>query len=135
VTDRPVRSDAIDINPVADGYVVYDPATDLVHYLNHTAAMVLELCDGRDTVTEIAAFLAEVFAEVPDVPQAVTDCVGQLRGLGLVQPAPAQTFGSADGGSAYCGPAVVTIPAQAAPAASTLGRGPADHPALRRPSP
>jgi hypothetical protein len=70
VTDRPVRSDSIDINPVADGYVVYDPATDLVHYLNHTAAMVLELCGGQ-----------------PDLERGVTDCVGQLRGLGLVQPA------------------------------------------------
>jgi hypothetical protein len=87
VTDRPVRSDSIDINPVADGYVVYDPATDLVHYLNHTAAMVLELCGGQETVAEIAAFLAEVFGGVPDLERGVTDCVGQLRGLGLVQPA------------------------------------------------
>ncbi len=87
MTDRPARSDSIDINPVADGYVVYDPATDLVHYLNHTAAMVLELCGGEDTAADIAAFLAEVFGAVPDLEQAVTACVGQLRGLGLVQPA------------------------------------------------
>jgi hypothetical protein len=87
VTDCPVRSTAIDISPVADGYVVYDPGTDLVHYLNHTAAMVLELCTGRDSAEEIAAFLAGMFASVPDVQLAVAECLGQLRSLGLVQPA------------------------------------------------
>jgi Coenzyme PQQ synthesis protein D (PqqD) len=89
VTDRPVRARALDINPVADGYVVYDPGTDLVHHLNQTAAMVLELCTGQDSADEIAALLAGVFEQATDVHAAVLDCIGRLRGLGLVQPGPA----------------------------------------------
>ncbi|HXW44720.1 MAG TPA: PqqD family protein [Streptosporangiaceae bacterium] len=89
MTDRPVRAAALDINPVDDGYVVYDPGADLVHYLNHTAAIVLELCTGRDTADEIAALLSGVFESVPDVHAAVIECIAQLRGLGLVQPGPA----------------------------------------------
>ncbi len=87
MTDRPIRAEALDINPVADGYVVYDPGTDLVHHLNHTAALVLELCTGRDGADEIAAFLAGVFDSVPAVDSAVAECIGQLRSLGLVRPA------------------------------------------------
>jgi PqqD family protein of HPr-rel-A system len=87
VTDRPTQAEGLDINPVADGYVVYDPRTDLVHYLNHTAAMVLEMCTGDDTADDIAAFLAEVFDSAPDVRSAVATCIDQLRDLGLVQPA------------------------------------------------
>jgi hypothetical protein len=87
VTDRPLRAKGLDINPVADGYVVYDPGTDLVHYLNHTAAMVLEMCTGDDTADDIAAFLTEVFGSAPDVGSAVAACIDQLRDLGLVLPA------------------------------------------------
>jgi coenzyme PQQ synthesis protein D (PqqD) len=104
VTDRPVRSETIDISPVADGYVVYDTGADMVHYLNHTASMVLELCTGRETITEIAALLAEVFHDVPDVQQAVAGCVEQLRRLGLVQAAEPEHV-----------PTTVVIPAQAPP--------------------
>ena len=86
MTDRPIRATGLDINPVADGYVVYDPGTDLVHYLNHTAAMVLEMCTGDDTADGIAAFLAEVFGPAPDVGSAVATCIAQLRDLGLIQP-------------------------------------------------
>jgi Coenzyme PQQ synthesis protein D (PqqD) len=86
MTDRPVRSAGLDITPVADGYVIYDRGTDLVHHLNHTAAMVLELCTGRDTANGIAAVLADAFGPVPDLDSAVSGCIDQLRGLGLVRP-------------------------------------------------
>jgi hypothetical protein len=109
VTDRPVRSESIDISPVADGYVVYDTGGDMVHYLNHTAAMVLELCTGQETVPQIAALLAEVFTEIPDVQLTVTTCVQQLRSLGLVQ-APAAV-------------AATAVPAQA----TAPGRAPAER--------
>ena len=100
MTDRPARSADIDISPVADGCIVYDPGTDLVHHLNHTAAMVLELCSGQETVSEIAAFLTELFPSAPDVLAVVTDCVDQLRSLGLVRPAAEEAAQASRAGSA-----------------------------------
>jgi Coenzyme PQQ synthesis protein D (PqqD) len=87
VADRPARAGGLDISQVDDGYVVYDPATDLVHHLNQTAAMVLELCTGQDSVAEISAFLAGVFPAAEAVPDAVLSCVAQLRDLGVLRPA------------------------------------------------
>ena len=46
MTEVLVRADGLDVNEVPDGYVVYQTAADRVHYLNKTAAIVFELCDG-----------------------------------------------------------------------------------------
>ena len=69
---------------VADGFVVYHAARDRVHFFNHTAAIVLELCDGTKTDEEIAALVQRCY-ELPTRPEAeIAECVGQLRDEGLV---------------------------------------------------
>ncbi len=81
---RPVRAEGLDANEVPDGFVVYDPARDRVHYLNHTAALVLELCTGELAADGIAAWLQRAY-ELPEPPeQEVGDCLDWLRREGLV---------------------------------------------------
>ncbi|TMM01199.1 MAG: PqqD family protein [Actinobacteria bacterium] len=78
------RVDDIDVAEVADGFVVYDPARDRVHFFNHTAAVVLELCDGTKSDAEIANLVQRCY-ELSDSPQAeVAECIAQLREEGLV---------------------------------------------------
>jgi hypothetical protein len=55
-----------------------------VHRLNNTASMVLELCDGRHTVAEIAATLAEVFTLDAPLLAETTACVTELRHAGIL---------------------------------------------------
>jgi hypothetical protein len=82
--DRPSRVDDIDVVEVADGFVVYHAARDRVHFFNHTAAIVLELCDGTKSDEEIATMVQRCY-ELPDSPQTeIAECVGQLREEGLV---------------------------------------------------
>jgi hypothetical protein len=38
---NPVAAPDLEINAVSDGYVVYQPGRDRVHYLNQTAALLL----------------------------------------------------------------------------------------------
>jgi hypothetical protein len=64
--------------------VVYDSGSDLVHHLNPTAAVTLELCDGHRTSDDITAFLSDLFENADDVRSSVILCIGQLRDLGLV---------------------------------------------------
>ena len=81
---RPERIEGVEVSAVADGYVVYDPANDRVHYLNHTAAVVLEFCTGEHTVEEIASLL-QVAYELPEPPVREADeCLAQLRQEGLI---------------------------------------------------
>ena len=84
MTDRPRRTEEVDVNPVADGCVVYDAARDRVHYLNHTAALVLEFCDGQKTSADIGRMLQVAFdlAEPPE--EEVRDCIERLREEALV---------------------------------------------------
>ena len=50
---RLCRRTDLQIHPLEDGCVVYQPDPDRVHFLNLTAALVLELCDGRHGVRAI----------------------------------------------------------------------------------
>jgi hypothetical protein len=84
MTDKPNRLADIEINKVADGYVVYQPSRDRVHYLNHTATIILELCDGQNSADEIAGLLQGAY-ELPAPPaEEVAACLAQLRGEGLI---------------------------------------------------
>jgi hypothetical protein len=81
-TPKPVSS--LEINKVADGYVVYQPDRDRVHYLNHTATIILELCNGRNDAATIANLLKSAY-ELPATPvEEVVACLRQLSDEGLV---------------------------------------------------
>jgi hypothetical protein len=84
-TERPLKADGIKINEVADGYVVYHAALDRVHYLNHTAVIVLELCTGENDAAAIAGFVQRAY-ELPEHPAAeVAACLDRLLHVGLVK--------------------------------------------------
>ncbi len=82
--DRPRRAAGIDIAELGAGLIVRQAEPPRVHQLNNTASMVLELCDGRHTVAEIAAALAEAFTlDAPPLAEA-TACVAELRQAGVL---------------------------------------------------
>jgi hypothetical protein len=82
---RPRTIEGLEINEVADGYVVYDPARDRIHYLNHTAVVVLELCNGGVTAGELARLVQTAY-DLPEPPVAeVGDCLDRLVEEGLVR--------------------------------------------------
>ena len=81
----PRRVDGIEVNEVADGYIVYQPAQDRVHYLNRTAVLVLEMCNGRLAAGQIPGLLKEAYdlAEAPT--EEVATCLAKLIEEGLVR--------------------------------------------------
>jgi hypothetical protein len=84
MTDLLKLVSGMEINRVADGYIVYQPSRDRVHYLNHTATIVLELCNGRNSPTEIAGLLQSAY-DLPAAPETeVSACLRQLIAEGLV---------------------------------------------------
>jgi hypothetical protein len=84
VSELPSQADDIDMVEVADGFIVYHPERDRVHFLNHTAAIVLTLCDGKKKDTEITALVQRCY-ELPRAPETeVSQCLEQFRKEGLV---------------------------------------------------
>ena len=82
---KPQRMDGLDVCEVVDGYVVYEAGNDRVHYLNNTAALVLELCTGGNSRQEIADLLRSTFGLSAPPETEVGDILGSFAREGLVR--------------------------------------------------
>ena len=81
---HPSQVEGLELVEVADGFIIYDEPRDRVHFINHTAAIVLTLCDGTKGDGEIATLVQQCY-ELPQPPQAeVAECVKTFRTEGLV---------------------------------------------------
>jgi hypothetical protein len=81
---HPALVNGLEINVVDDGYVIYDPATDRVHYLNVTSAFIAELCDGTHDLHGIASELATAFSLGEPPIDAARDGVRLLFDEGVI---------------------------------------------------
>lgn len=81
----PKQIDNIEINKVSDGYIIYHTEFDRVHYLNMTAALLLESCDGETSLDEIKIFIKDVF-ELDEIPaEEIDSCMEELMEASLVK--------------------------------------------------
>jgi Coenzyme PQQ synthesis protein D (PqqD) len=51
----------LEVHEVPDGYIVYQSERDRVHYLNKTAAIIFEFCDGSRGADDIVVRVATAF--------------------------------------------------------------------------
>jgi hypothetical protein len=83
-----VAREGLEITHAPDGYVIYDAAAEKVHYLNPTAGVVYELCDGATSARAIGDFLKAAY-ELEAAPlDMVRDCLISLLDQGLVRTCP-----------------------------------------------
>lgn len=83
-TALPVKVTGLELNEAASGFVVFDSSRDRIHYLNHTATLILELCTGDLSAADIADALKDAYS-LPEPP--ITDVettLERLRAEGLV---------------------------------------------------
>lgn len=63
MTDRyPRQPESLEVNEADDGLVVYDPAHEIVHHLNASAALIFDLCDGTRDAESIARIVGEAYS-------------------------------------------------------------------------
>jgi hypothetical protein len=88
--DRPLaKRSKLVVRELADETLVYDVEGHSAHCLNRTAALVWELCDGRNTISRIAGRMGErLSARVPEemVGEVVRLALEQLADRGLLEP-------------------------------------------------
>jgi hypothetical protein len=80
----PRLAQGVEINEVADGYIVYQAERDRVHYLNPTAALILELCNGRNAEADLPELLQSAFTLPASPIDEVQACLETLRTEGLI---------------------------------------------------
>ena len=81
---RPRQAPDLDVTETDDGYIIYEPEKDKVHHLNPSAVLILELCDGVNTATEIAEAVREVLQLASAPIGDVADGISALAAEGLV---------------------------------------------------
>ena len=80
----PMRADGLGLFPVPEGYVVHQAAKGRVHRLNASAALVLELSQGRQTIEDLAVLVQRAFG-LDAVPlKEVRTSVRALAAQGLL---------------------------------------------------
>jgi hypothetical protein len=84
MADVLVRAAGLDVNEVPDGYVIYQIEADRVHYLNRTAAIVFELCDGERGAEDIVARVSQMFEVEGTADGEIEACIQSLLKEGLV---------------------------------------------------
>ncbi len=85
MNEFPKLADDIEINEVEDGYIIYQSKKDRVHYLNHTAVVVLECCTGKNTVEDIENIVQTAY-KMREIPKKeVNDCLNTLFKEGLIE--------------------------------------------------
>jgi len=82
--DQPQWAADLDITEFSWGFMVRQAEPLRVHELNNTASAVLELCDGRTTVAEIAGEIADAFSLETHPLAQVATCVAELRRAGIL---------------------------------------------------
>ncbi len=85
---KPMVHPAVLLSPAADGYVAYDTASDQLHQLNQTAALIIELCDGSRAVDEISKITSSV---LPGAEGNVSRWIEQAGAAGLLIEAECET--------------------------------------------
>jgi hypothetical protein len=79
------QAENLEIHDVPDGYIVYQSERDRVHYLNKTAAIIFELCDGKREPEEIIARVAKAFELGPAAHDEIRAGLDSLLEEGLIQ--------------------------------------------------
>lgn len=76
----------LETTQVPDGVMIYQSARDRVHYLNPTAAIVLELCGMGKSRAEIETFLSDGFSLSSAPADDVETCLKTLIAEELIEP-------------------------------------------------
>lgn len=79
------RAPDLDVHEVPDGYVVYHGTKDSVSYLNRTAAVVFEFCDGQFSADEVASRVMKLFDLSDGSRGEIEACIESLTKEGLIQ--------------------------------------------------
>jgi hypothetical protein len=80
----PARVESVAVEPAGDGVIVVNPDRTRVHYLNHTAALVLDLCTGTRDIEEIVAIVQKSFDLDEPPSDDVRRCLDRLQDERLI---------------------------------------------------
>jgi hypothetical protein len=84
MNDYSCAVDGLIRSEMENGLSVYQPEGGRVHFLNHTATLNLELCDGSNSLAEIARVMQVAFVLAESSEHEVQKLLQQAADVGIV---------------------------------------------------
>lgn len=84
MNSRPTKAGDFEIREFEDAFMIHQPERDRVHYLNHTAVLILELCTGENTPARIAEILKVTYGLDAPPEKEVNQIVRNMVDEGLI---------------------------------------------------
>ena len=81
---NPRHIDDLDISPADDGYIIYRPEQDRVHFLNPTAVLILELCNGKNSPDQIVELVKQAYGLAQAPVEEVHEALRQFKAENLL---------------------------------------------------
>jgi hypothetical protein len=79
------RANDLEVHEVPDGYIIYHTTRDNVSYLNKTAAIIFEFCDGSLAADEIVSRVSTAVDLGETSHTEIRACMASLVKEGLIQ--------------------------------------------------
>lgn len=77
--DKPVRNDECRMEELDDEILLYHPGNSKTLYINKSASIIWQLCNGEHTVAEMIQMIAEAYPAASDgLEQDVMDTLERL---------------------------------------------------------
>jgi hypothetical protein len=83
-TSNPTHIDGLDISPADGGYIIYRAEQDRVHFLNPTAVLILEFCNGKNSREQIVELVRQAYGLAHAPLDEVDEALRQLNAEGLL---------------------------------------------------
>jgi len=80
-----IRVQDTQVHETEDGLIVFDPASDRVHHLNFSAAVIYELCGEIRTQSELVKEFATLY-ELEEAPvDDIKKSIGEMLSTGILE--------------------------------------------------
>ncbi len=80
----PIPSNEFSLEEMDGEILLYSPTNTRTIYLNQSASMIWQLCDGKRSFNEIVDILSEAFPDSENMHQDVASCLDKLSSDGAI---------------------------------------------------
>ena len=78
------RAENLEIHESEDGLIVFNPATDRVHHLNHTAGVIFELCEVPTPEVQLLEQVVKLYSLESTQESSILQGLEQLLDEGVL---------------------------------------------------
>ena len=82
---NPIRNQDYRLEKMDEELLLFNPKTTNILYLNETASLIWQLCDGQRTLKEMISLLKDTFPEAGDhIQQDVVETIDHFKKHGAI---------------------------------------------------